>query len=200
MYGLLLIPAAMITASIFMERDPVQEQVILLPAADGSVGSVIVTSTDGSRTLDQAYQAVDVTSSGRLASAQESAGSVKDRFGAVLDAAPPPEVTFVLYFEAGSGETLTPASLEKVDELRDVLLQRPAPEIAVVGHTDTVGKLTDNDELARLRAQTVKRKIEEAGISALSIQAVGRGERELLITTADEVSEARNRRVEITIR
>jgi outer membrane protein OmpA-like peptidoglycan-associated protein len=87
-----------------------------------------------------------------------------------------------------------------VEELRAVLLQRPAPEIAVVGHTDTVGDQQDNDQLSLERARTVQQRIEEVGISAVSIQASGRGERELLVPTADRVDEPRNRRVEITIR
>ena len=206
MSGLIVIPAV-VAATILLvevldkpEPDPVQEQVILLPEADGSVGAVTVTSTSGTRTLDTAYAAVDVTASGELAPAQESQASVSERFGQVLDAAPPPEVTYVLYFESGSGNTLTPASQAKVEDLRRTLLSRPAPEIAVVGHTDTVGDLDDNDRLSLERAQTVKQGIEAAGISAVSIQASGRGERELLVPTADRVDEPRNRRVEVTIR
>jgi len=40
----------------------------------------------------------------------------------------------------------------------------------------------------------------ERGIPADRIQARGRGERELLVRTADEVREPRNRRVEINVR
>ena len=206
MSGLIVIPAV-VAATILLvevldkpEPDPVQEQVILLPEADGSVGAVTVTSTSGTRTLDTAYAAVDVTASGELAPAQESQASVSERFGQVLDAAPPPEVTYVLYFESGSGNTLTPASQAKVGDLRRTLLSRPAPEIAVVGHTDTVGDVDDNDRLSLERAQSVKQGIGAVGISAVSIQASGRGERELLVPTADRVDEPRNRRVEVTIR
>jgi outer membrane protein OmpA-like peptidoglycan-associated protein len=172
MFGLFLIPVAIISLALLFEPeppppDPVAEKIILLPSEDGSVGAVTVTSAAGTRTLD---------------------------------AAPPPEVTFVLYFESGSIDTLTPASQAKVEELRAVLLQRPAPEIAVVGHTDTVGDQQDNDQLSLERARTVQQRIEEVGISAVSIQASGRGERELLVPTADRVDEPRNRRVEITIR
>jgi outer membrane protein OmpA-like peptidoglycan-associated protein len=38
------------------------------------------------------------------------------------------------------------------------------------------------------------------GISAEHIDVAGRGEREPLVQTADEVAEARNRRVEINVR
>jgi len=205
MFGIFLIPVALVVAAILLEPapappDPVAEKIILLPSDDGSVGSVIVTSAAGTATLDQAYEAVDVTTSGQLASAQESEASVVASYGKVLEAAPPPEVTFVLYFESGSIDTLTPSSQAKVEQLRKVLLQRPAPEIAVVGHTDTTGDEAYNDALSLERARVVQQRIEEVGISAVSIQSSGRGERELLVQTADRVDEPRNRRVEITIR
>lgn len=205
MFGLFLIPVAIISLALLLEPeppppDPVAEKIILLPSEDGSVGAVTVTSAAGTRTLDRPYEAVDVTAAGQLATVQESETSVAASYGQVLDAAPPPEVTFVLYFESGSIDTLTPASQAKVEELRAVLLRRPAPEIAVVGHTDTVGDQQDNDQLSLERARTVQQRIEEVGISAVSIQASGRGERELLVPTADRVDEPRNRRVEITIR
>lgn len=204
MFAIFLIPIAIITTALLLDQEPepepVAEQIILLPGADGSVGAVTVSSSAGTRTLDRAYEAVDVTASGKLATAQESAASVAARYGEVLKAVPPPEVTFVLYFESGSSDTLTPESQAKVEELRSALLSRPAPEIAVVGHTDTVGSQQDNDRLSMERARTLQGKIEEAGISAVSIQASGRGERELLVPTADRVDESRNRRVEITIR
>ena len=38
------------------------------------------------------------------------------------------------------------------------------------------------------------------GIKAASMEVAGRGEREPVVATADEVAEARNRRVEISIR
>jgi outer membrane protein OmpA-like peptidoglycan-associated protein len=38
------------------------------------------------------------------------------------------------------------------------------------------------------------------GIAADRIRVAGRGEREPLVPTADEVAEARNRRVEINVR
>ena len=40
----------------------------------------------------------------------------------------------------------------------------------------------------------------ELGIPPSRIQAAGRGERELLVPTADDVAEPRNRRVEISVR
>ena len=90
--------------------------------------------------------------------------------------------------------------MQTVAELRALLAERPAPEILVVGHTDTVGDSDDNDALSQARAQAVVDIIRGTGVSAKSLEASGRGERELLVPTADKVDEPRNRRVEINIR
>ena len=74
------------------------------------------------------------------------------------------------------------------------------PEITVIGHTDRVGSVPDNDALALQRAMAVRVRLLRAGIGNDNIEVVGRGEREPLIVTADEVVEPRNRRVEIAIR
>ena len=49
-------------------------------------------------------------------------------------------------------------------------------------------------------AQIVKAKLVEQQVPEASISVAGRGEREPLVQTADEVAEPRNRRVEINVR
>ena len=70
----------------------------------------------------------------------------------------------------------------------------------VTGHTDTTGALLANDELSLKRAQVVAQLLIKNGAPALRTEAVGRGKRELLVKTADEVDEPQNRRVEIVVR
>jgi outer membrane protein OmpA-like peptidoglycan-associated protein len=78
--------------------------------------------------------------------------------------------------------------------------KRPAPDLIIVGHTDRVGLLADNDRLALKRAEKMRGEMVRQGLPADSVQAAGRGEREPLVPTADEVAEARNRRVEMLVR
>ncbi|HQX60985.1 MAG TPA: OmpA family protein, partial [Burkholderiaceae bacterium] len=75
-----------------------------------------------------------------------------------------------------------------------------APEVTVIGHTDRVGSVADNDQLSVQRAETVRDKLVQAGIAASMITIAGRGEREPAVPTADGVASAENRRVEINIR
>jgi outer membrane protein OmpA-like peptidoglycan-associated protein len=104
-----------------------------------------------------------------------------------------------LYFESGTDE-LTEASKMDLDRVLQELKQRPVPDIAVIGHTDTVGDLLTNDGLSAQRATTVKGFLVSIGIGADRIQVSGRGEREPIIPTADNVDEPLNRRVEINVR
>src|SRR2546427_395353 len=89
--------------------------------------------------------------------------------------------------------------------LPKAVVQRPPDETVVVlpspdGHTGTVGDPERNDLLSARRAERVKGFLIEIGIPGAQIQTAGRGERELLVPTADNIDEPRNRRVEINVR
>ncbi|HLK37787.1 MAG TPA: OmpA family protein [Polyangiaceae bacterium] len=73
------------------------------------------------------------------------------------------------------------------------------PEIHVTlfigGHTDTVGDAGYNLRLSRLRAQAIAKWFRQRGLK-IPIAFEGFGESALLVKTADEVDEPRNRRVD----
>jgi outer membrane protein OmpA-like peptidoglycan-associated protein len=84
--------------------------------------------------------------------------------------------------------------------LFDEVAQRQAVEVQVTGHTDTVGTEADNDRLSAERAELIKKMLIEQGLRASFIRAVGRGEREPLVSTTDNTREPKNRRVEVIVR
>ena len=84
--------------------------------------------------------------------------------------------------------------------LFEQLVDGEVPDVLVIGHTDTMGEALANDELSAQRAERVKGFLIGIGIPGERIRIAGRGERELLVPTADEVDEPRNRRVEINVR
>jgi outer membrane protein OmpA-like peptidoglycan-associated protein len=65
----------------------------------------------------------------------------------------------------------------------------------VAGHTDTVGEAGYNLRLSRQRAQAIARWFRQRGLK-IPIGYEGFGESALLVKTADEVDEPRNRRVD----
>jgi outer membrane protein OmpA-like peptidoglycan-associated protein len=97
-------------------------------------------------------------------------------------------------------DELTEESKVEVQRVLDELRRRPAPDIQVIGHTDTVGNPGENDALSLQRAETMRELMLQLGIPPSRIRASGRGKREPLVTTADGVDEPRNRRVEINVR
>jgi outer membrane protein OmpA-like peptidoglycan-associated protein len=65
----------------------------------------------------------------------------------------------------------------------------------IAGHTDTVGDASYNLRLSRQRAQAIARWFRQRGLK-IPIGYEGFGEGALLVKTADEVDEPRNRRVD----
>jgi outer membrane protein OmpA-like peptidoglycan-associated protein len=176
--------------------------VVVLPEADGKVGTVVVTGVEGggSTTLNKPYAAARVdTVGGKSEPRTVSESEVKKAFGSALAAQPIRPISFQLYFLEGTDE-YTPESKEAFEKVFAEIARRKVAEIAVIGHTDTVGSLEFNDALSLKRAARVRNDFTSRGIPTDSIGIAGRGEREPVVPTADEVSEARNRRVEISVR
>ena len=178
---------------------PPANRVVLLPGADGQAGAVVIKSAGGETVLDRPYAAVEVSGKGVVAMVDEDAAGVRKRYGATLDAQPQRPATFTVYFITDSDE-LTADSRQTFEQIKVELVRRPVPDIVVIGHTDRVGTVEYNDQLSRKRADTVRAALVAAGIAVERIQIAGRGEREPLVPTADEVEEPRNRRVEINVR
>jgi len=172
---------------------------VVVPAADGHVGTIVVNHRGGQRVLHEAYVGQRVTGDGRMRASKLSPEEVRERFGAALDALPGRPMSFTLYFLEGLDE-LTPESKEELERVFGELRRRPLPDIMVIGHTDTVGSVEYNDRLSRARAERLREMLVGLGIPGDRIQAAGRGQREPLVPTEDDVSEPRNRRVEISVR
>jgi outer membrane protein OmpA-like peptidoglycan-associated protein len=149
--------------------------------------------------LDQPYAAARVKEAGRVEPAVVTQEEARQAFGPALAAQPARPASFVLYFLEGRDE-LTPESKQVVGTILTEITKRPAPEIVVIGHTDRVGPVPYNDTLSLRRAERVRDELVKAGVAADRILVAGRGEREPLVPTADEVAEPRNRRVEINVR
>lgn len=176
-----------------------EETVVLLPGPDGRVGQLVVQRENSRQVLDQPYAANVVRSDGRLEGAHVSEQQVTQSFGTTLAALPARATTFLLYFLTGKDE-LTADSTADLEKILADMKSRPVPDIAVTGHTDTVGSTESNDRLSMQRAERVKQFLTGIGIPSDRIVTAGRGERELLVPTADNTDEPRNRRVEINVR
>ena len=185
-------------ANVLRAPDKAPEVFAVLPAPDGHVGTIVVKGPQSEQVLNGAYASVRIEGGSQTFSVLD-AGQVRDMFGSTLDALPGVATSFTLYFVEGKDE-LTPESQAQLESVFAELKRRPLPDIAVIGHTDTVGSLDFNDKLSRARADRMRELLIERGLPGERIQAAGRGKRELLVPTEDNVSEPRNRRVEINVR
>jgi OOP family OmpA-OmpF porin len=184
-------------SSLLLACAPVS-RVILLPQANGQPSAVEVKSDVGTQLLSQPYQTADVSRHGQVQLGETSAADMQARYGQLLSQ-PPVEQRFVLYFESGT-TVLTPESQTQLGEVLAYALAQPGGEMIVVGHTDRVGSLEDNDALSLQRAGFIRDQLLVQGFAPERIEAVGRGERAPLVATDDEVAEPRNRRIEIIVR
>ena len=178
-----------------------QSLIVLLPdPAAGTLGLAAVSNASGKADLARERDATQVPTNqppGPVTIISEA--EVQRLFGDVLSALPPPPQHFTLFFRFESDEPTEP-SRAMLPEILEAVRTRPAPNVTVVGHTDTTGTPAANVELGLKRATMVRNLLVEAGLAASAIDVTSFGEADLLVSTADNTPEPRNRRVEITVR
>lgn len=189
---------------------PREDMIVLLPDDDGSIGRATVSTASGTVELAGARASTVVTRRGARGAPDVAAsppspvrtigeGELRQLFGAAIAALPPPPRHFTLFFRLNS-EELSAESRALVEDAIETAKDRPFADVVVRGHTDTTGRPARNFELGLRRANTVRALLVTAGLTRSSIDVASHGESELLVPTADDVFEPRNRRVEITVR
>ena len=176
----------------------VSERVILLPDPDGRPGALVVKSAQAEAELAAPYAAAELRGD-RLEGSRLDPDTVRRTYADVLAAQPPRPRSHTLYFEPG-GDTLTPESAALLEKIKAELAASAAGEIVITGHTDRAGSVEFNDRLSLERAAAVRGLLRGQGVAENVMSIAGRGEREPAVATEDEVSEPRNRRVEIKLR
>jgi len=200
----LIVAAGLHTAcGPFKSRTPQrkgQATVVLLPESDGTVGRAAVSNPAGTVELGTARAATTVVPGQAPRPVTEmSEAEVQRLFGQALTAQPPAPIHFTLYFQFDS-EELTDESRKLAGEVQTAVKAYPAPQVTVVGHTDTTGAAASNVELGLRRANAVRVILIQTGLDAAAVNVTSHGEATPLVPTADDVPEPRNRRVEISVR
>lgn len=172
---------------------------VVLPNAEGK-GAGAITVDDGKTvtTLDQPFAAAE-SRADSIAPVEESRGNISVIFRRAVAAQPILPHHFRLYFILGGNE-LTSESASAYQAVFEDIKQRPASQIEAVGHTDTLGELRSNQALSLARAAAVRERLIRDGVARASIAIAGRGKLDLLVPTADQVAEPKNRCVVVTVR
>lgn len=175
---------------------PSKEWYVVMPSKDGHRGSIVV-NRDGTETvLEGPYRS---TRSGTTGAFTADEREVAQTFGAALRAMPPRPATFTLHFVNGRDD-FTRDSRAQFPAIAAEMTRRPAPQITIIGHTDTTGSHAHNDALSLRRAERMRAELIKLGIDASRMTMQARGKREPLVPTPDNRPEPRNRRVEVEVR
>ncbi|MCX7919428.1 MAG: OmpA family protein [bacterium] len=111
------------------------------------------------------------------------------------------KVLFVLpsvFFDTDKSE-LKPLGKKELDKAAKILAENGYPAIIISGHTDSRASDAYNQKLSEARANAVKKYLEEKGVPAGTMQAVGFGETRPVASNATKEGMAQNRRVEIEL-
>jgi predicted small lipoprotein YifL len=177
----------------------VQEIYMVMPEDGDKVGTVDVIFNDGNAAvLHGDYSAMYLAGDEKKAFLGNES-QLKEMFGVAVGALPKAPKTSLLYFLLGADE-LTAESKKDAELIYSDFAGRDAPEVLIVGHTDTTGPSARNEALSIKRAERVRKLLIARGITAANIEVSGMGERNLLVKTPDNRKEPKNRRVEITVR
>ena len=177
-----------------------RDVIVLLPDDQGKTGAIIVSGAGGEKILSQPRQTVTVESGAAPGEPTVmSAEEVRSLVGPALEALPQPPLQFILYFKHDTAE-LTRQSHDDLKKIMRTIRERKPVDISVVGHTDTLGSKKYNYRLSLERAEAVAALLIRNGTDPSIIEITSHGKDNPLIPTGDQVSEPRNRRVEVTVR
>jgi len=196
-----MIRAGAAAAAVFLLGGCATSSLVLLPDDEGHQGAVAVLEADGAPVEAVIAEGNSRTKLGTRTPVAKALGrgGLNKKEAALLTGLPPPAKSFLLYFEQGT-TTLTPQSATILAALRAEIAARSGPEVEVIGHTDTIGGEEDNDRLSMKRAEEVLAWLASQGFDRSMMSAVGRGERQLMQPTMDNVDSPANRRVEVIVR
>ena len=164
------------------------------------VGRLVVTTPAGSVELTQARESTLVPGGGAPGAVVVlSEDEIQRLFGPALALMPPATQHFNLYFDLG-GDQLTSESQAMLAEVTAQVRGRVAIDVTVIGHTDTTGDIASNAALGLRRATLIRDLLIQAGLDGTVVDVRSHGESDPVVPTPDNTAEARNRRVEVTIR
>lgn len=169
--------------------------VILLPDESGKVGSVIVHDGKQATVLDKAYTRIK---SQQSTPEQLDEKTVNTQYAKLLKAQPRKAPVVQLCFITGISQ-LNAQSEKAVDEMVNTVRDNMPTEITLIGHADTTGSDETNLRLAQERADMVKRLLQQHIPAGETLAITAYGSKTLLVPTAPNVDEPRNRCVEVLI-
>lgn len=117
----------------------------------------------------------------------------------VQRAVPPPQMSPTAVQFATGRSTLSPQAISVIRQVAADYKTTGNATVSLTGHTDTVGSQNSNTALSQRRVEAVRSALVREGVPSAAITATAHGEVSLPVQTADNVSDQRNRSVDIAI-
>jgi opacity protein-like surface antigen len=120
---------------------------------------------------------------------------------AVVDTPPPVDAarTYIVFFDFNKSN-LTAEAQAVVAEAAEAYKTTGSVRVEVVGHTDTVGSASYNQQLSERRAASVAAELTRLGVPSDAITTEGRGFSDPMVPTGPGVREPQNRRAVIDLK
>ena len=101
-------------------------------------------------------------------------------------------------FDSGK-YTLRPLAREKLARISGIVAAYPGLNLAIEGHTDSIGSDTLNQRLSEQRAQSVEKYLMQQGLPETSMTATGFGKTQPIAENTTAKGRQQNRRVELVV-
>jgi outer membrane protein OmpA-like peptidoglycan-associated protein len=134
--------------------------------------------------------------------AAELRARLLDQFNRILETKDTPRGLVItmadVLFDTGKYDLRSDAR-EKLARLAGIVLAHPGLDLAVEGHTDSVGSEEFNQKLSEQRAETVRTFLIRQGLAGDSITALGCGKTMPVADNDTAAGRQKNRRVELIV-
>ena len=94
---------------------------------------------------------------------------------------------------------LTGQARNALNDVANILTQYTDTRVNIVGHTDSTGSVSYNQQLSERRAEAVGNYLAQSGVMNNRLYITGSGPHQPVASNATEAGRAQNRRVEITL-
>ena len=177
------------------KKSAVDKVAIVLGDKSGKKNAISV----GSMKIDKPLTQVKIMENGKLSNPVKiSEKELNKNFGNVINAMPQKAFSTNIFFTGGI--KLTDEYIIKIFQIKNEIKRRQPCEVDIVGYSDTQGSKEKNLIISKKRAELVKTLLDATKVEMQNVNIRAFGESRQLIATKDNVSELKNRRVEVIIK
>jgi len=178
---------------------PKEKVAIILGDKSGKKNAITIGSKEAKLKIDKPLTKVKIKEDGKLSKPVKiSKDELNKEFGNVINAIPPKAFSTNIFFN--NGLDLEDDYTMKLFQIKYEIKRRKPCEVEIIGYSDTKGSDEKNLILSKKRAEFIKTLIEKTKVKIENINIRALGESNQFIATNDEVSEPKNRRVEVIVK